>query len=152
MQIRSVASLSALALALALATAAAPAVASTTPPAGGPVVRDCLDNNRLDRHYRDADLAKAAKALTPDVEQYSACPALISSQRAIYIGHAGRPGAHAVAADCAAHGGRLRARYGVRQLTAALGSLPADVADNTPCRGAIRSQLSALQLPVSRIA
>ena len=136
---------------VALVASASPALAGTTPPAGGPVVRDCLDNGRLDRHYRDVDLAAASKALAPDVEDYSACPALIASQRAVYLGGDGKPGASAVVNDCAAHG-RLRARYSVEQLHAALKVLPIDVDDHTACRGAIRSQLSALERPVSRRA
>jgi hypothetical protein len=134
-----------------LAALAAPALATTTtPPAGGPVVRDCLDNGRLDRHYRDADLAKASRALPSDVAEYSACPALIASQRAVYLGRDGEREASAVAKDCAAHGGRLRARYPTRQLRAALKTLPVDLDEYTPCRGAIRSQLNALERPVAR--
>ncbi len=132
---------------VALVAPASSALANTTPPAGGPVVRDCLDNGRLDRHYREVDLAKASKTLTPDVEEYSICPALIASQRAVYVGHDGKSGTSAVAMDCAEHG-RLRARYSVRQLRAALKVLPIDIDDNTVCRGAIRSQLSALERPV----
>jgi hypothetical protein len=136
---------------VALLATASPTLAGTTPRAGGPVVRDCLDNGRLDRHYRDPDLAKASKALAPDVAEYSACPALIASQRAIYIGRSGKPGASTVAKDCAAHG-RLRARYPAPQLRAALKTLPIDIEDNTACRGAIRSQLSALEQPVTRLS
>ncbi|MCW3048254.1 MAG: hypothetical protein JWO74_2538 [Solirubrobacterales bacterium] len=120
---------------------AAPGAARTTAPAHGAIVKDCLDNGRLDRHYRSADLAAAAKRLQPDVEQYSSCPGLIASQRALYVGRAGATGRKAVERDCVAHGA-LRRRYPAAQLRAALAGLSVDVADNTQCRGMISSQLS----------
>jgi hypothetical protein len=36
------------------------------------------------------------------------------------------------------------------RLRAALQTLPVDIDDHTPCRGAIRSQLSALEKPLTR--
>jgi hypothetical protein len=127
---------------------AAPAAAHTTTPAGGAIVKDCLDNGRLDRHYRSADLAAAAKRLPPDVEEYSSCPGLIASQRALYVGRTGATGRKAVERDCVAHLA-LRRRYPPAQLRAALAGLSVDVADNTQCRGMIASQLSAWERPTA---
>jgi hypothetical protein len=120
---------------------AAAGSARSTAPAGGGIVKDCLDNGRLDRHYRSADLAAAASSLQPDVERYSSCPDLIASQRALYVGRTGATGRYAVKRDCVAHGA-LRRRYPAAQLRAALTALSVDVADNTQCRGMIASQLS----------
>jgi hypothetical protein len=127
---------------------AAPGAARSTPPAGGPIVKDCLDNGRLDHHYRSADLAAAAKRLQPDVEQYSSCPNLIASQRALYVGRTGASGRKAVERDCIAHGA-LRRRYPAAQLRASLAGLSVDVADNTQCRGMIASQLSGWERPLA---
>jgi hypothetical protein len=127
---------------------AAPGSAHTAAPAGGAIVKDCLDNGRLDRHYRSADLAAAAKRLQPDVEQYSSCPDLIASQRALYVGRTGATGPKAVERDCIAHRA-LRRRYPAAQLRAALAGLSVDVADNTQCRAMIASQLSGWERPLA---
>jgi hypothetical protein len=127
---------------------AARGAAHATAPAGGAIVKDCLDNGRLDRHYRSADLAAAARRLQPDVAEYSSCPDLIASQRALYVGRTGAPGRNEVERDCVGHGA-LRHRYPAAQLRAALAGLSVDVADNTQCRGMIASQLSGWERPVA---
>jgi hypothetical protein len=63
-------------LVLALAALVAPAAASATSPIK--IIRDCNDDGKLDGHYSNEDLKRAADKIPSDLDEYSNCREVIN--------------------------------------------------------------------------
>lgn len=124
---------------LALASGAARASVITPAPAN-PVLRDCYRHEALTAAYSHKALTRALALMPPDVADYTACPAAITSQIAGLAGHRGKPQGGAVIKDFLKHHG-LRFSYTRTTLKAALRQAPTDIEQYTYLLAAVRSQL-----------
>jgi hypothetical protein len=61
---------------VALAALVLPATASATSPIT--IIRDCNDDGKLDRHYSNEDLKRAADKIPSDLDEYSNCREVIA--------------------------------------------------------------------------
>jgi hypothetical protein len=121
---------------LALVPTAASASSHRAPVSA--IVRDCVSDGTLDRHYRSVDLLRAHRHLPADVVEYSQCDDLLIAQRARTVG---RRATGSPTRECAAHG-TLRHRYTARALRSALRR------GTGACRPILRAQLVAWTKPV----
>lgn len=123
---------------LALLPAAAPASTSRHASVAA-IVRDCVSDGTLDRHYRGGDLLRTLRHLPADVVDYSNCADLVTAQHALSTGRPGADPAH----ECHVRG-TLRHRYSERRLRAALRA----ARSGAPCRAVLRAQLVGWTKPV----